>query len=197
MLPGISSYKTIMANHCSEFVGSPNARAGNLLDNPIHKDMLYAAKTAGLKFIINVVLNGEKEIIGSFAGDLEAAHAKGIQFLSSLARVNKIDSDIAVATNGGYPLDQNIYQAVKGMSSAEATNKEGGVIIMVAGLADGHGGLGFYNNLAQTQSKTKLAIQQTGGFPIERVQKLYCAAQDSSFLTNPRKKFFSVSVKSL
>jgi lactate racemase len=152
VLPGISSYKTIMANHCSEFVGSPNARAGNLLDNPIHKDMLYAAKTAGLKFIINVVLNGEKEIIGSFAGDLEAAHAKGIQFLSSLARVCKIDSDIAVATNGGYPLDQNIYQAVKGMSSAEATNKEGGVIIMVAGLADGHGGLGFYNNLAQSRS---------------------------------------------
>lgn len=125
VLPGISSYKTIMANHCSEFIGSPNARGGNLLDNPIHKDMLYAAKTAGFKFIINVVLNGEKEIIGSFAGDLEAAHAKGIQFLSSLARVNKIDSDIAVATNGGYPLDQNIYQAVKGMSRRKPQIKWG------------------------------------------------------------------------
>jgi lactate racemase len=152
VLPGISSYKTIMADHCSEFIDSPKARAGNLQDNPIHKDMLYAAKTAGLKFIVNVVLNGKKEIIGSFAGDLEAAHAKGTHFLSSLARVDRINCDIAVVTNGGYPLDQNIYQAVKGMSSAEATNKEGGVIIMVAGLADGHGGLGFYNNLAQAQS---------------------------------------------
>ncbi len=149
VLPGIASYKTIMANHCSEFIASPKARAGILPENPIHKDMLYAAKTAGLKFILNVVLNGHKEIIGSFAGDLEAAHAKGTQFLSSLARVNKIESDIAVVTNGGYPLDQNIYQAVKGMSSAEATNKEGGVIIMVAGLADGHGGEGFYHTLAQ------------------------------------------------
>jgi len=152
VLPGISSYKTIMANHCGEFIGSPKARGGNLQDNPIHKDMLYAAKTAGLKFIVNVVLNGEKEIIGSFAGDLEAAHAKGTQFLSSLARVNKIDCDVAVVTNGGYPLDQNIYQAVKGMSSGEATNKEGGVIIMVAGLADGHGGSGFYNSLAKAKS---------------------------------------------
>ena len=152
VLPGISSYKTIMANHCSEFINSPKARAGNLHDNPVHIDMLYAAKTAGVKFILNVVLNGKREIIGSFAGDLEKAHETGVGFLSSLACVNKVACDIAVSTNGGYPLDQNIYQAVKGMTSAEATNKEGGVIIMVAGLADGHGGAGFYNNLAQSKT---------------------------------------------
>jgi nickel-dependent lactate racemase len=151
-LPGVSSYQTIMANHCSEFIGSPKARAGNLHGNPMHIDMLYAAKTAGVKFIVNVVLNGSREILGSFAGDLEEAHAKGTDLLSSLARVSKVECDIAVSTNGGYPLDQNIYQSVKGMTSAEATNKEGGVIIMVAGLADGHGGLGFYNNLAQSKS---------------------------------------------
>ena len=81
VLPGISSYKTIMANHCSEFINSPNARPGILRDNPIHQDMLYAAKTAGLRFIVNVILNGEREIIASFAGDLEAAHAKGANFL--------------------------------------------------------------------------------------------------------------------
>jgi len=152
VLPGISSYKTILADHCSEFINSPKARTGNLQDNPIHKDMLYAAKTAGLKFIINVVLNGKREIIASFAGDLEEAHARGCEFLTSLAGVNKVDCDIAVATNGGYPLDQNIYQAVKGMTAAEATNKDGGVIIMIAGLADGTGGDGFYHNLAHSKS---------------------------------------------
>ena len=57
-----------------------------------------------------------------------------------------------MVTNGGYPLDQNIYQAVKGLTSAEATNKVGGVIIMVAGLADGTGGEGFYKNLAQCKT---------------------------------------------
>ena len=66
--------------------------------------------------------------------------------------MKKIESDITVVTNSGYPMDQNIYQAVKGMVSAEATNKEGGVIIMVAGLADGTGGKGFYNNLAESKS---------------------------------------------
>ena len=99
-----------------------------------------------------MVLNGAKEVIASFAGDLEAAHNEGTDFLSSLARVKKIDCDIAVVTNGGYPLDQNIYQAVKGMTSAEATNKEGGVIVMLAGLSDGAGGVGFYNNLAQCKT---------------------------------------------
>lgn len=147
VLPGVASYKTIMANHCSEFISSDKARTGNLKNNPIHKDMVYAAKTANLKFIINVVLNGNKEIIASFAGDFEEAHAKGCEFVSDLAQVDKVDCDIAISTNGGYPLDQNIYQAVKGMTAAEATNKEGGVIIMVAGCADGHGGEGFYNSL--------------------------------------------------
>lgn len=152
VLPGVSSYKTIMANHCGEFIDSPNARPGIIQDNPIHKDMLYAAKTAGLRFIVNVILNGEREIIASFAGDLEKAHAKGCDFLTSLASVPKVQCDITVVTNGGYPLDQNIYQAVKGLTSAEATNKDGGVIIMVAGLSDGTGGKGFYNNLAQLKT---------------------------------------------
>jgi lactate racemase len=152
VLPGISSYKTIMANHCSEFINSPTTRPGILEGNPIHKDMLYAAKAAGLRLILNVILNSERNIIASFAGDLEEAHVQGCQFLTSLASVVKVPCDVTVVTNGGYPLDQNIYQAVKGLTSAEATNKVGGVIIMLAGLADGTGGNGFYNNLAQCKS---------------------------------------------
>jgi len=156
VLPGIASYKTIMANHCAEFINSPNTRPGILDDNPIHEDMLYAAKTAGLKFVLNVVLNGEKEVIASFAGDLEKAHAEGCKFLTALASVDKLACDITVVSNGGYPLDQNIYQAVKGLTSAEATNKDGGVIIMVAGLSDGTGGEGFYKNLAEVKTPGEL-----------------------------------------
>ena len=152
VLPGVASYKTIMANHCGEFINSHHARTGNLLDNPIHRDMVYAARTAGLTFILNVVLNEEKEIIGSFAGELERAHEKGCRFVADLAHVPQVQADITVSTNGGYPLDQNIYQAVKGMTAAEAANKEGGTIIMVAGCADGHGGEGFYHNLADAKT---------------------------------------------
>ncbi|KRM23626.1 hypothetical protein FC90_GL000090 [Latilactobacillus graminis DSM 20719] len=148
VLPGISSYKTIMANHSGEFINDHHSRTGNLDHNLIHEDMVYAARKANLQFILNVVLDEEKQIIGSFAGDLELAHKKGTEFVSELAGVKAIKSPITIATNSGYPLDQNIYQAVKGMTAAEASNAEGGTIIMVAGCRDGHGGEGFYHNLA-------------------------------------------------
>lgn len=148
VLPGISSYKTIMANHSGEFINDKHSRTGNLHHNMIHHDMVYAARKAGLQFILNVVLDEDKHIIGSFAGDLEAAHKQGTDFVGELAGVKAIKSDIAITTNGGYPLDQNIYQAVKGMTAAEATNKQNGTIIIVAGCRDGHGGDGFYHNIA-------------------------------------------------
>ena len=148
-----------MANHSGEFINSNKARTGNLMHNPIHKDMVYAARTAKLAFIVNVVLDGDKKIIGSFAGDVEAAHKVGCDFVKELASVKKVPSDIAISTNGGFPLDQNIYQAVKGMTAAEATNKEGGVIIMVAGSSDGHGGEGFYHNLADVDDPKEFLDQ--------------------------------------
>lgn len=148
VLPGISSYKTIMANHSGEFINDKHSRTGNLHHNMVHHDMVYAARKAGLQFILNVVLDEDKHIIGSFAGDLEAAHKQGKDFVGELAGVKAIKSDIAITTNGGYPLDQNIYQAVKGMTAAEATNKQNGTIIIVAGCRDGHGGDGFYHNIA-------------------------------------------------
>ena len=159
VLPGIASYKTIMANHSGEFINDKCSRTGNLMHNLIHEDMVYAARKAGLAFIINVVLNGNHKIIGSFAGDMEKAHEKGCNFVRSLASVKKVDCDIAISTNGGYPLDQNIYQAVKGMTAAEATLPEGGVIIMVAGCRDGHGGQGFYDNVANVKDPKEFLEQ--------------------------------------
>lgn len=148
VLPGIASYKTIMANHSGEFIHDKKSRTGNLKGNLIHEDMVWAARKANLAFILNVVLDEEKHIIGSFAGDMEEAHAVGCQFVKELAFVDKIPADIAITTNGGYPLDQNIYQAVKGMTAAEATLNDHGVIIAVAGCRDGHGGEAFYHHLA-------------------------------------------------
>lgn len=145
VLPGIAGYRTVMENHCADFIASPYARAGVLENNPLHKDMLHAAKSANLAFIVNVVIDADKKIIKAFAGHVEDAHLQGCDFVRSLAGVAKAEADIVVTTNGGYPLDQNIYQAVKGMTAAEATAKEGGVIIMVAECVDGHGGEGFFD----------------------------------------------------
>ena len=148
ILPGIASRTTVLANHCSEFIDDPHARTGILEGNPIHKDMVWAARTAKLAFICNVVINAEKEAIYAVAGDMEEAHKAGCDFLSSLCKVDAKPADIVITTNGGYPLDQNIYQAVKGMTAAEASVKPGGVIIMMAKSNDGHGGEHFYHQMA-------------------------------------------------
>ena len=148
VLPGIAGRTTVLANHCSEFIAHKNAKTGILKDNPIHNDMIWAAKKAKLAFIVNVVLNSKKEPIFAVAGDLEQAHKKGTDFISSLCAVKAAPADITIVTNGGYPLDQNVYQAVKGMTAAEATVKDGGIIIMLALSNDGIGGDHFYHQLA-------------------------------------------------
>ncbi len=151
VLPGVAGRSTVLANHCSEFIADSCARTGVLENNPIHEDMLWAAKEAKLQFILNVVLNGEKEVIHAVAGDVEEAHREGTSFLSSLCGVKAVPADVVITTNGGYPLDQNVYQAVKGMTAAEATVKQDGVIIMLAKSNDGLGGDHFYHQLADEE----------------------------------------------
>lgn len=148
ILPGVASRESVLANHSSEFIADPHSRTGNLENNPIHRDMVWAARKAKLAFICNVVINSKKEVVYAVSGDMEKAHEEGCKFLSSLCRVKSIPSDIVISTNGGYPLDQNMYQAVKGMTAAEATVKKGGVIIMIARSNDGIGGDNFYHQLS-------------------------------------------------
>lgn len=152
VLPGIASKDTVMANHCAEFIASDMARTGILDGNPIHKDMIFAAETAKLAFILNVVIDAEKKVIEAFAGHFNDAHRAGCEFVRELAGVKAAPAEIVITTNGGYPLDQNIYQTVKGMSAAEATCKPGGVIIIASQCGDGHGGEAFYKTFAEADS---------------------------------------------
>ena len=125
ILPGIASRKTVIYNHNAEFIASDRARTGIVDGNPIHIDMPYAARAAHLAFICNVVINSDKEVIYAVSGDVDQAHIAGREFLSSKCKVDAVMSDIVISTNGGYPLDQNIYQAVKGMTAAEG-HRQGG-----------------------------------------------------------------------
>lgn len=155
VLPGVCARETVLANHCSEFIDNENCRTGILENNPMHKDMLWAAKKAKLAFIVNVVLNDKKEIIFATAGDPEVAHRHGTDFLRTHCGAKACEADVVITTNGGYPLDQNVYQAVKGMTAAEATVKKGGVIIMLAKSNDGIGGDHFYHQLCDESDINK------------------------------------------
>ena len=159
VLPGIASQATVRWNHNADFIASPFARTGILEGNPIHEDMIYAARAAKLAFICNVVINAKHEVVGAFAGDAQQAHLAGVDFLRSLCQCEKVPADIVFSSNNGYPLDQNIYQAVKGMTAAEATCKEGGVIIMTARCNDGHGGASFMETMTQPLTPAEILAQ--------------------------------------
>lgn len=152
VLPGICDRVTVLGNHCSRFIDSEFARAGILEGNPIHADMLAAAELAKLKFIVNVVINEEKQTVAAFAGDPVKAHLAGCAFLRPYCEVETELADIVITTNGGAPLDQNVYQCVKGLSTAEAAANPGGVLILLAECADGVGGESFYRSLCECES---------------------------------------------
>lgn len=156
VFPGCCSRKTVMYNHNSEFIDSQYSRTGNLENNPIHKDMVAAARALGLCYVVNVVINSEKKVIHAVAGDLEKAHEAGTNWLKDKAGVERKEADIAITSNGGYPLDQNIYQTVKSMTAAEATLKDDGVIIVCSESGDGTGGDAFHNAFLEERDIEKL-----------------------------------------
>lgn len=156
VFPGCCSRKTVMYNHNAEFINSPYSRTGILKDNPIHRDMVFAARKLGLVFICNVIINAEKKVIHCVAGDLERAHEAGTEWLKDYAGVDRVEGDIVLTSNGGYPLDQNIYQAVKSMTAAEACVRQDGVIIVASESSDGVGGDGFLRSFREQPDENKM-----------------------------------------
>lgn len=143
ILPGICSERTVNENHSYKAVSHPRSNSGMLKNNPIHADMLCAAKAVNVQFIFNVALDGEKKIVAAWAGDLEKAHEAGVAFIRQWSQCPVVTGDIVVTSNGGYPLDQNLYQSPKAMATAEACAGEDGVIIMCCSCCDGMGGAHF------------------------------------------------------
>ena len=143
ILPGICNAATVNENHSYKAISSPYSTTGVLAHNPIHEDMVCAARAVNVQFILNVALNAEKKVIAAFAGDLEEAHATGVSFVRKLAQCPSVTGDIVITSNGGYPLDQNLYQSPKAVATAEACCADGGVIIMCASCFDGMGGTHF------------------------------------------------------
>ena len=119
-------------------IAHPKATWGICEGNPIWEEMHEAALKVGPAFLLNVTLNENKDITAVFAGDLLQAHEAGREFVRRQAMV-AVDEpyDIVITTNSGFPLDQNLYQTVKGMSAAVRIVREGGHIIMAGACEDG------------------------------------------------------------
>jgi len=143
IFPGIAGADTIMYNHSPKNVEDQGARPGNTWNNPAHLEFIESARKAKLAFILNVVLDREKNIVKAFAGDSEKAHDEGCEFVRDMMEVVCEEADITISTNSGYPLDLNLYQSCKGMDTASYVTKENGVIIMCSYCKEGIGHGGF------------------------------------------------------
>jgi nickel-dependent lactate racemase len=138
IMPGVAGLETVVSNHGAKNIGDPNSTFGITDGNPIWEEMRDIALRAGPSFALNVSLNDERQITGVFAGDLIAAHKVGCEFVRKSA-MQKFEApfDIVVTTNSGYPLDLNLYQAVKGMSAGARVIKPGGTLIIACECREG------------------------------------------------------------
>ena len=157
ILPGVCSRVTVLGNHCAEFIDDPKARMGVLDGNPINRDMERAARMAKLAYIVNVVVNEDHEVVAAFAGDAVEAHHAGCAYLAKYCEVEQErKADIVITSNGGAPLDQNAYQAVKGLTTAADAAADGAALIICAECADGIGGDSFYKALSECANPEEL-----------------------------------------
>ena len=138
--PGLCGRETIAEWHKPRFLEHENAKAGCLDNNPVHEEGTWIAKKAGCDFLVNVVINSERQIVGIVAGNMETAYERGVE----IARELIVDTlpepvDLVVTSGGGYPLDQTWYQTVKGVVTALDILKPGGTIIIASSCAEGPG----------------------------------------------------------
>lgn len=146
ILPGISSFKTISANHSlslNEGLGSgtrDRVCSGNIIENPVHEDMMQAAAMVKPSFMFNVVMGPDGDIAGAVAGNYITAHEAGRKLVDSIDGVNiKKKADIVIASAGGYPKDINLYQSIKTLINAKEAVVDGGTIIVLSECSEGIG----------------------------------------------------------
>jgi len=142
----------VLVLHDAQRIAHPNATWGITEGNPIHDDVREIAQMTGVNFSVDVTLNRQQKITAVFAGDLLEEHRQACASARCDA-MQAVDApfDVVVTTNSGYPLDQNLYQAVKGLSAAAQVVKPGGTIVCAAECRDGLPSHGSYGQLLASQ----------------------------------------------
>ncbi len=165
--PGLAGEKTIKRLHSPLFMRDAQATEGCFPDNPLHRELTEIASMARHDFMVDVALTRTRGIAAVFAGEPEAAHAEGVEFVreSTLAGVEE-PADAVITTSGGYPLDLTFYQAVKGITAASHIVKPGGTILLVAACREGLGSPEFAG-LVRRASDWRVLLDELETAPVE------------------------------
>ena len=165
--PGLAGFETIMKLHDSDMISNPNSKWGITHGNPIHDSIREIATLFPSDFTLDVTINKHHKITSVYAGEMFQVHKAACEFAHSTAmREVPEPFDIVVTTNSGYPLDMNLYQAVKGMSAAHQIVKKGGSIICAAECSDGIPDHGSYGEILKSQASPRslLNMIETSGY---------------------------------
>jgi lactate racemase len=146
--PGLAAIETVLHLHGAPMIAHPKATWGITEGNPMHDAIREIGAVVGPDFALDVTLNKEHGITSVYAGELFAAHRVGCAFVKETAMCPvERPFEVVVTTNSGYPLDQNLYQAVKGMSAANQIVADGGAIVAAAACSDGLPEFGNYKDI--------------------------------------------------
>ena len=157
LLPGVAGEAAVLSNHGAAILADRRATWGVTAGNPVFEEAREVARLAPPSFILNVTMNRERAITGVFAGELTAAHDAACAFArESAMRPVAEPFDVVLTTNSGYPLDMNLYQAVKGMSAAAGITRPGGAIVIAAECSEGVGHGHFVELLTSRESPQEL-----------------------------------------
>ncbi|HUV12016.1 MAG TPA: nickel-dependent lactate racemase [Acidobacteriota bacterium] len=178
--PGLAGLETILGLHSAALIADPNSTWGMTTGNPIHDAIREIATGVGVTFSLDVAINRERQITGVYAGDQATAHGQACEFVAKTA-MREVPGrfEVVVTTNSGYPLDLNLYQAVKGMSAAARVVKSGGTIICAAECSDGIPDHGEYKKLLTSADGPKELLDKIGspGFSCQDQWQVQVQAQ--------------------
>ena len=161
--PGIAALETVKAWHSPKFLEHPKADAGYLEGNPVHEENTWIGRHVGCDFIVNVTLDEKRNVTGVFAGDMVEAFHEGVAFVERYVKAAVPEPvDIVVTSSAGYPLDQNFYQSIKGLTGVLRIVKPGGTIILAADLTEGIGSPEFQSLFHENADLDQFMTRITG-----------------------------------
>ena len=159
--PGLAALETVLTLHDAKRIGHPNARWGVIDGNPVHDDVRAIAAATGTSFTLDVIIDAQHRLVRAYGGELDAAHRAACSDAMKTA-MRKVPGrfDVVVTSNSGFPLDQNLYQSVKGMSAASQVVKPGGTIVCAAECRDGFPDHGGYRDQLAGAASAEALLQE-------------------------------------
>lgn len=167
--PGVTGVETILDYHSAANIGHPQSTWGIIEGNPTQDHVRAGGSLLPVDFLLNVTLDNQRRITGFFCGDVLPAHDAGCAFCKETAMIPcEFSFPITVTSNSGYPLDQNLYQTVKGMSAAAGIQSPGGRMLVASRCNDGFPAHGNFRRLL-TEYPSPLAMLNAINSPQFRV----------------------------